>query len=128
LGERVVDSSVGKLHGELKSPGLLEKHYAPRARLLILSWNDEAELASKLGELGIDSKSAHILAHAVVPSGSNFHGVSVIPHDPEAYARGLYAELHRADQAGVMVIIAEAVPDEPRWQAIADRLGRASAP
>ena len=128
LGEPVLESRTEGPAVQIKSPGLLEKHYAPKARLLILSWNDEAELASKLGELGIDSKSAHILAHAVVPSGSNFHGVSVIPHDPEAYARALYAELHRADQGGVMVIIAEAVPDEPRWQAIADRLGRASAP
>src|SRR6185503_18749119 len=32
----------------LRSPGLLRKHYAPKARLAVLSWKDDRELAERL--------------------------------------------------------------------------------
>jgi L-threonylcarbamoyladenylate synthase len=53
--------------------------------------------------------------------------VSVIPHDPEAYARALYGELHRCDAAGAQLIVVETPPDTPEWSGIADRLRRAAA-
>jgi L-threonylcarbamoyladenylate synthase len=53
--------------------------------------------------------------------------VSVIPHDAEAFARALYAELHRCDEAGAELILIEAVPETSEWRAIADRLKRAAA-
>jgi len=53
--------------------------------------------------------------------------VSVIPHDAEAFARAIYAELHRCDEAGAELIVVEAPPDMPEWSGIADRLRRASS-
>ena len=50
-----------------------------------------------------------------------------MPHDAEAFARALYAELHRCDAAGAEWIIVEAPPDLPAWSGIADRLRRAAA-
>jgi len=47
--------------------------------------------------------------------------------DPEAFARALYAALHRCDEAGARGIVVEAVPDSPGWSGIADRLRRAAA-
>jgi L-threonylcarbamoyladenylate synthase len=52
--------------------------------------------------------------------------VSVIPHDAEAFARAIYAELHRCDEAGAELIVVEGPPDEASWAAIADRLRRAA--
>ena len=51
----------------------------------------------------------------------------MIPHDAEAFARALYAELHRCDEGGAEVIIVEAVPRTAEWRAIGDRLQRAAA-
>jgi L-threonylcarbamoyladenylate synthase len=68
-----------------------------------------------------------VLAHTRIPVGQDLGNVSVIPHDPEAFARALYAELHRCDAAGARWIIVEAVPDAPPWRAVADRLARAAA-
>src|SRR5580692_2658186 len=34
--------------GRLKSPGQLKKHYSPKAKLLVLSWNSDDELKSKI--------------------------------------------------------------------------------
>jgi L-threonylcarbamoyladenylate synthase len=66
-----------------------------------------------------------VIAHTRIPSGGGLGRVSVIPHDAEAFARALYAELHRCDDEGAPAIVVEAVPDAPAWRGIADRLRRA---
>jgi len=114
-------------HPILRSPGLLEKHYAPKARLLVLKWRNDADLQSAIGNRRSASPRTQIIAHTHIPSGEGFAGVSVIPHDAEAFARALYAELHRCDAAGAELIVVEAPPDSPEWSGIADRLRRAAA-
>jgi len=111
---------------ELRSPGRLPRHYAPQARLLILRWENEAAMELKLREHQINPGRTWVLAHEVIPGGHNCLGVSVIPRDPAAFARALYAELHRADEAGASCILVESPPAGPHWGAIADRLARAS--
>jgi L-threonylcarbamoyladenylate synthase len=111
----------------LRSPGQLAKHYSPKAKLWILDWPDEIALAGHLSALGLNPATIHILAHTRIPGGEAFAGVSVIPHDAEAFARALYAELHRCDDAGVQNIVVEQPPDSPEWAGILDRLRRAAA-
>jgi L-threonylcarbamoyladenylate synthase len=84
----------------LRSPGLLEKHYSPKAKLVVLNWRDDADLRFQLSIRNFQPSNCHIIAHTKIPSGENFADVSVIPHDAEAFARALYAELHRCDAAG----------------------------
>jgi L-threonylcarbamoyladenylate synthase len=116
------------LGGALKSPGQLQKHYAPQARLLVLGWRDEADLHHQLASrLPANSAGVHVIAHTHIPAGGGLAGVSVIPHDAEAFARAIYAELHRCDAAGARTIVVEAVPAGPEWRALADRLNRAAA-
>lgn len=111
----------------LKSPGLFPKHYAPKARLVLMSWHDDEAIQRQLSALSIAPESAHVVAHTHIPSSIDLAGISVIPHDAEAFARALYAELHRCDATGVETIVVESVPDRPEWRAVADRLRRASA-
>ncbi|HLX94163.1 MAG TPA: L-threonylcarbamoyladenylate synthase [Verrucomicrobiae bacterium] len=111
----------------LRSPGLLKKHYSPRARLVVLNWRNDADLNSQLSTFNRPLSTCHIIAHTTIPSGENFAQVSVIPHDAEAFARAIYAELHRCDEAGAEWIVVEAPPETPAWSAIADRLQRATA-
>jgi L-threonylcarbamoyladenylate synthase len=110
-----------------RSPGLLEKHYSPRAKLLVWQWRDEAELKAKIQSAHIEPGRCQVIAHAHIPAGGYFANVSVIPHDAEAFARALYAELHGCDAAGIKWIVVEAPPDSPEWSGIADRLRRAAA-
>lgn len=117
------NESTGTL---LKSPGLFKKHYSPKARLIVLNWHDDVELQSVIRNLKLGIQSCHIIAHTKIPTDKQFAGVSVIPHDAEAFARALYAELHRCDEAGAKTIIVEAPPDLPEWSGIADRLRRAA--
>ena len=114
-------------HGALKSPGQLKKHYSPNAKLVVVSWGNDAELLKKIGDWKSEIAKVHIVAHTRIPSGFGEANVSVIPHDAEAFARALYAELHRCDAAGAKLIVVEAPPDLPEWSGIADRLRRAAA-
>ena len=111
----------------LRSPGMLLKHYAPKARLIVLQWLSESDLRSQLACITHHGSRTHIISHTHVPHDAAGSRVSVIPHNPEAFARALYAELHRCDEEGADLIIVEALPDRPEWQGIADRLKRASA-
>lgn len=111
----------------LRSPGQLPKHYAPKARLVVLGWRDAADLNSQISNLSLPSSCIHVVAHRQIPSGDGFADVSVVPHDAEAFARAIYDELHRCDAAGAEIIVVEALPDEPEWRGIADRLQRAAA-
>ncbi len=117
--------------GPLRSPGLLRKHYAPKARLFVRAWSNDAEfdqvLRSVHAELGSDSLRTFVVAHTHIPLQARVESVSVIPHDAEAFARAIYAELHRCDEQKAEVILFESVPPTPEWRAVEDRLRRASA-
>jgi L-threonylcarbamoyladenylate synthase len=89
------------------------------------SWSDDASLRETVRRLGSDPARTWIVAHSHIPGGEGWAGVSVVPRDAEAFARALYAELHRCDACGVELIVVESPPDSPEWQGIADRLRRA---
>ncbi len=111
----------------LRSPGLLPKHYSPKAKLVLLQWRDENDLAAQISNFPISRDRIHVIAHRVIPLRQNFGRVAVIPRDAEAFARAIYAELHQCDEAGAELIVVEALPTSEEWRAIADRLARAAA-
>ncbi len=127
-GCSIADGLSGKTApaGALRSPGQLEQHYSPKARLLVLNWRDDADLRSQLEARRVGAGDCHVVAHTHIPHREGFAGVSVVPHDAEAFARALYAEWHQCDEAGARVIVMEALPDVPAWRGLADRLRRAA--
>jgi L-threonylcarbamoyladenylate synthase len=133
LAVTALDNGGSASGGTLRSPGQLRKHYAPKARLAVLAWQNETEFASEVArfmkEQGLHTTPERIfvIAHTHIPLGANIGRVSVIPHDAEAFARAIYSELHSCDAAGGELVIVEAVPTGPAWRAIADRLQRAAA-
>jgi L-threonylcarbamoyladenylate synthase len=120
-------SKVQSPTSTLRSPGLLRKHYAPRAKMVVLNWRDEAELELKIKNSNLKTQTCFVVAHTHIPAGDVFGRVSVMPHDAEAFARAIYAVLHRCDEAGAQAIVVEAPPDLPEWAGIADRLRRGAA-
>jgi L-threonylcarbamoyladenylate synthase len=122
------DSATDKGSPEKRrSPGLLRKHYSPRAKLVVWSWPDETDLAAQLAAFQVRPSATCVIAYSQIPLGESWRRISVIPHDSEAFARAIYAELHQCDATGAEWIVVEAPPDTPEWRAIADRLGRAAA-
>jgi len=111
----------------LRSPGMLPRHYAPKGKLFVLAWRDESDLDRQLAVFNLQPATTHIIAHRRIPSGKGFGRIGVIPADANAFARAIYAELHRCDEEGAQFIVVEAVPETAEWQAINDRLRRAAA-
>jgi L-threonylcarbamoyladenylate synthase len=111
----------------LKSPGNLPRHYSPKAKLVIWNWENETELAARVAQLDCPAGRVHVVAHTRIPSRGGFARVSVIPHDAEAFARAIYAELHESDEFGAAMIIVESPPATNEWRAVQDRLKRAAA-
>jgi L-threonylcarbamoyladenylate synthase len=114
-------------HPVLRSPGMLKKHYSPKAKLLVLNWKNDDDLRAQLITHHASYITPHLIAHTKIPGGFPPENVRVIPHDAEAFARALYGELHRCDAAGAELIVVEAPPETPEWSGIADRLRRAAA-
>jgi L-threonylcarbamoyladenylate synthase len=131
IGPAEIEAVIGIIHRPVKhaateteplrSPGMLGRHYAPRAALTVHAADGRAVVESlvqqgkKVGWVTFDT--------------ANIPGVKavIMPRRPDEYAARLYAVLHDLDRAGVEHIVVERPPDDERWLAIHDRLRRASA-
>jgi L-threonylcarbamoyladenylate synthase len=104
------------------SPGMMARHYAPKARLIVAPGPHVA--ASVVREKAAGHRVGLLLIGAEAPRQLE---TIRLPPDPAGYARGLYAALHRLDRE-TDVIIVEAPPDDRVWEGIHDRLRRAGHP
>jgi L-threonylcarbamoyladenylate synthase len=109
-----------------RSPGQMPRHYSPKARLVLLQWRDESDLAAQVTALGSPRDKIHIITRRPIQNEAQYARIAYIPPDAKAWSRKLYAELHRSDDAGAELIIVETPPPEEPWRAIADRLHRAA--
>ncbi|MBX3172660.1 MAG: threonylcarbamoyl-AMP synthase [Candidatus Eremiobacteraeota bacterium] len=91
-------------------PGALERHYAPRT---LTRWDDGQIPTGRWGWLGFSGR------------GATFE--VLMPSSVEDYGARLYAALRELDAAGLEVILVERPPQSPEWEAVLDRLRRATA-
>jgi L-threonylcarbamoyladenylate synthase len=118
-----------------RASGTLAAHYAPRAKLRLMS---AAQIASALPVL-LESLPAtavspgpaptlalYCRAPLVVPPGGRvLH--RRMPEDAATVAHELFAVLREVDATGVSLIWVEAPPADPLWDGVRDRLERAAA-
>jgi L-threonylcarbamoyladenylate synthase len=106
----------------LPSPGMLDKHYAPRTRAVLFAPDDWPEI--------IDNAPGPVvvMTHERSRHAEEPHRLVRMPMDASGYAAFLYAALHEADELDMMLIAIEApTAPGPLWDAIRDRLRRATA-
>ena len=104
--------------GPAKRPGQLSRHYSPRAKLILGS--------DPTAALGQADETTHIIAREPAPSACQGGQWYQLPDDPDGFAKELYDTLHRCDRAGAELIQVQSLPDGPEWDALRDRLTRAS--
>ncbi len=104
------------------SPGMMERHYAPRARLVVVEPGDvervladERAAGRRVGALLISAPTA--IDRSII--------LVLVPADPAVYAQRLYSALHAFDEAGCEVVVVERVPEGVEWLGVRDRVGRA---
>jgi L-threonylcarbamoyladenylate synthase len=103
----------------LQSPGLLKSHYSPKVPLCILGEEQVDSVNKKIGFL-IFGKNKEKNNGSVVENLSP-------AEDLKEAASNLYGALHKLEESGVDMIIAEPVPETGIGIAIMDRLRKAAA-
>jgi L-threonylcarbamoyladenylate synthase len=116
VAREAIEAIVGVLGAppdrDVAAPGMLESHYAPRARLRL----DAA--SPRAGE-------SYLAFGAPAPAG----GLSLSARgDLAEAAANLYAHLRALDAAGAEIIAVAPIPMRGLGEAIRDRLARAAAP
>jgi L-threonylcarbamoyladenylate synthase len=108
-----------------RAPGMLDAHYAPKARVVVA---DEGSVVAVAAELvGIAGGRVGVLAPTVT-DGLGSEVVELEPAGgPEEYARLLYARLRQADRLRIETLVCVPPPARGVGVAVRDRLVRAAA-
>ncbi len=107
-----------------RASGMLESHYAPKAKLRLM---DAKALQNALDILDTDVK------HIAVYSRQQMHSTSTsilfrrMPEDATHAAQQLFATLRELDQPDIKLIWVETPPDDAQWDGVRDRVTRAAA-
>jgi L-threonylcarbamoyladenylate synthase len=117
--------------GQARSPGMMHKHYAPNAQVLLVEGDVQAVVnkikglteqykreGKRLGILATDETQKEYNADVVKSMGSRF--------SLESVARNLFRELREFNEENVDIILAEGVPLEGLGLAVMNRLRKAS--
>ena len=99
------------------APGMLARHYAPKARLELV--------APGTGVRKAHGRMVYVALGALPRLPDGVFGL-LLPLEAEVVAMRLYALLHELDDAGYEVIFMEQPPETEAWLAVRDRLRRAS--
>jgi len=110
-----------------RASGTLESHYAPRAKVRLMS---AADIASKLQALGPHANNLGLWS-AERPATDEGFGSGVLwlqqATTAEQAAHDLFSVLRDLDARGVTQIWVQLPPDTPEWEGVRDRLQRAAA-
>ncbi len=112
-----------------RASGTLVAHYAPSAKLRLMSAGELQQALDLLGdEAGTEPGiSIAIYARTNLRSRSPKVLLQHMPTDAEAAARRLFADLRALDAQKVHLIWVEMPPEDARWEGVLDRLSRAAA-
>ena len=136
LTRQAIEAVLGEPLGDRdaaapRAPGTLESHYAPRARVQLMS---EDELRAGLERLGQASAAASsgppptLAVYSRHPFSDCAAAIfQAMPVDAAAAAHELFSVLRHFDEQGVGRIWVETPPANPAWDGVTDRLVRAAA-
>ncbi|HEX2093234.1 MAG TPA: L-threonylcarbamoyladenylate synthase [Longimicrobiaceae bacterium] len=123
VGEVAVASAEPRGTAARPSPGMLDRHYAPRAEVRLFDSAERAEALRLAEELGRQGRQVGVLTLGPAVLAPD---VVEMPRDARLYSARLYAVLHELDDRGCDPILIERVPDAPEWDGVRDRLHRAA--
>lgn len=122
--EAILKKTIHPRHEQSpRVPGMAPVHYAPETQLFLIS---SQELHSFLDSLHPqDLPLAFLTRQRPSFEREGVHWI-LMSEQPQQYAHDLYLTLRSLDQQGFKKIIVEAVPLDPDWDAIHDRLQKAA--
>ncbi|MEY3788599.1 MAG: hypothetical protein RLZ75_2806 [Pseudomonadota bacterium] len=109
---------------ELRAPGMMAVHYAPTTCSIICPTD---HLPAKIDELFFHNKKIGLLSHSKKQPENKLIRMISMPLQAPAYAQVLYSSLRELDSLNLDIIIIEKPPTLEAWQAINDRLKKATS-
>lgn len=106
-----------------RASGTLESHYAPRAKVRLMS---APEIDAKLQALGPHANNLGVWSATRPDAGAGVLWRSQ-PQHAERAAHDLFGVLRDLDARGVQQIWVQLPPETPEWEGVRDRLHRAAA-
>ncbi|MBA7585971.1 Threonylcarbamoyl-AMP synthase [subsurface metagenome] len=134
LKEVIGQVKIGEeLERVFRSPGMLDSHYSPRARLILVEEREEAQVREVFRlalEYKVQGFKVGIMAKEENQSKYNGFQVKVIGKGSELNicATNLFSTLRSFDKEGFEIIIAEGLEEQGLGLAIMERLRKAAVP
>lgn len=125
--------AMGTTQAVPRMPGSTLQHYAPRTPLEVLppeALQAAIKVANAAGErVAVLAREAPVTQPVMACGDTPPFVLQWVraPADATGFAHDLYANLRELDKLGAQRILVESVPDDPEWDAVRDRLQRASA-
>ena len=107
-----------------RASGMLESHYAPKAKLRLM---DAKALQTALDILDTDAKNIAVYSRQQMHSASTTILFRRMPEDAAQAAQQLFAALRELDQPDIKLIWVETPPEDAVWDGVRDRVTRAAA-
>lgn len=106
-------------------PGMHHLHYAPTTKTILIDTQDIADFVRNLSVADLPIAIVH---HSdLLVTHSDKINLIKMPKQANGYAHDLYHTLRELDQRKLKRIVIESVPLHSEWDAIRDRLSKASA-
>jgi L-threonylcarbamoyladenylate synthase len=127
ISKEEIEEIVGKVQVKNKkesapsAPGMLEKHYAPRTKTILVDSVDDINIST-------EGKRVGLLSLTKVDNSEIYNHVEILSEngDMAEAAANLYKALHKLDSHDLDIIIAVRMPDKGLGRSINDRLERAA--
>lgn len=106
------------------SPGMLDRHYAPRAVVRLFSHEELDEVRREIAY----ATEVQEVTGAIIFPGVDINATHVVrmPDDAAGYARVLYETFHALDDRGCDILFVQRPPRSSEWDGVRDRVQRAA--
>jgi L-threonylcarbamoyladenylate synthase len=128
-GAEVTDGPTAKTGSAPRVSGSLSAHYAPKTKLVLYDAKDTESVLAQVNSFDLKKIAWVHFPNDLAAKDLGLKNVAkevLLPLESKAVARELYALLRNLDTLNVDCIFFEQLPDGIEWDAIKDRLGRAS--
>jgi L-threonylcarbamoyladenylate synthase len=133
LSKQDIENEIGKVcyttSVELlrRSPGTRHRHYAPRARVILIPSGDSDKFKTQVNKASNVGKIVGTITHSKRMSFSKIIKYHImLPSSLELFAHNIFRALRELDKQGVDLIIVEGVEEQGIGAAIMDRLRKAA--
>ena len=116
-----------EIHELKRSPGTRHRHYAPRAKVLLIEPGNTQQFQQLWNESCLSGKKVRAIVYsAAMLTLADSRLFDVLPETVEGYTQQIFSSLRRLDDEGADIILIEAVNDTGLGAAVMDRLQRAA--